>query len=259
MAADTVSSGGTDAWYARSGVENDVVLSCRVRLARNLVNFAFPGRMRGDDPERVRSLVFDSFRQMEFPDRYQTVCVGDLDPLGVRILSERGVISASLLSEPWSGVILRSDGVLSCTVNDGDHVRISSFVPGLNLFEAWDICRETDLAMQERLQFAAAREFGFLTASFRDLGSGMRVSALLHLPAVSAAGMRERVFRDFLGQGYAIAGYYGVGVGDGTFPGESLGAFYQLSNENASSGDEEEQLDFIREGAARLLRLERNA
>ncbi|MDR2897850.1 MAG: hypothetical protein LBU99_03475 [Spirochaetaceae bacterium] len=258
MGSKTVSSGGTEAWYAKAGLENDVVLSCRVRLARNLVNFPFPGQMKGDDPERVRSLVFDSFRQMEYPDQYQTVCVGDLDSLGIRILSERGVISASLLSEPWAGVVMRADGVLSCTVNDGDHVRLASFVSGLNLYEAWDICRQTDLAMQERLQFAASREFGFLTPSFRDLGSGMRASALLHLPSVSAAGMRDRVFRDLLGQGYAIAGYYGVGV-DGASAGGSLGALYQLSNENASSGDEEEQLEFIREGASRLLRLERNA
>ena len=128
-----------DAWYSYPGKENDVVLSTRVRLARNLASFPFPHAFRSDDAQRVKSLVFDSFSQMDSDQKYQSLAVKNLDPLGQRILSERGVISPETASAPMAGVIVRNDGKIACTVNTCDHVRISAFVTGLNAQTAFTL------------------------------------------------------------------------------------------------------------------------
>ncbi len=230
-----------DAWYSYPGENNDVVLSTRVRLARNLASFPFPHAFRSDDAQRVKSLVFDSFTQMDPEQRYQSLAVKNLDPLGQRILSERGIISPEVASSPMAGVIVRTDGKIACTVNTSDHVRISAFVTGLNAGEAFSLCKEVDDSLQNTLQFAASQEFGYLTSSLNGCGSGMKVSVLVHLPSISSAGLLDRVFKDLMARSYVISGFYGAGNGTGS----SLGSYYQISISNSFSGTEQTQLDDI--------------
>ncbi|HOS29163.1 MAG TPA: hypothetical protein PLR39_00040 [Treponemataceae bacterium] len=228
-----------DAWYSYPGKENDVVLSTRVRLARNLASFPFPHAFRSDDAQRVKSLVFDSFSQMDPDQKYQSLAVKNLDPLGQRILSERGVISPETASSPMAGVIVRNDGKIACTVNTSDHVRISAFVTGLNAQTAYTLCKDVDDNLQNTLQFSASKEFGFLTSSLGDCGSGMKISVLVHLPSISAAGFLDRIFKDLMAKAYVISGFYGAGNDSGS----SLGSYYQISTSNSFTGSEISQID----------------
>lgn len=228
-----------DAWYSYPGKDTDVVLSTRIRLARNLASFPFPHAFRSDDAQRVKSLVFDSFAQMDNEQRYQSIAVKSLDPLGQKILSERGVISPLTASSPMAGVIVRNDGKIACTVNSSDHVRISAFVTGLNTKTAFSLCKEVDESLQNTLQFSALREFGYLTASLGDCGSGMKISVLVHLPSISASGFIDRVFKDLMAKSYVITGFYGAG----NEAGSSLGSYYQISTSNSLAGDENSQMD----------------
>lgn len=241
------------AWYAYGGPENDVVLSTRVRLARNLANFPFPSKFRGDDAERVQTLVFDSFAQSEHPDCYQALAVKDLDELGAKILCERGVLESDAKTVPGSGIVVRTDGKVACAINVRDHVRICAFVPGLAGAAAYDMCHEMDAELQKKLQFAASYDFGFLTSSFADSGSGMKVSVRLHLPAISFSSRLGEYVKQVQEKGVELSACFG----SGTERGSSLGSFYQVSTKSSATGSEFDQMAVIVSAVKYLAESER--
>ncbi|MBR4322070.1 MAG: hypothetical protein IKP70_06460, partial [Treponema sp.] len=104
--AESETNLSSDAWYAFDGPDNDVVLSTRVRLARNLANFPFPEKFKDDDAFRVQTLVFDSFSHCQEPDKYQGVVASELDELGALILEERGVLESGTAKSKGSGIIV---------------------------------------------------------------------------------------------------------------------------------------------------------
>jgi protein arginine kinase len=234
MADTSQTPGAGGAWYSGTGAEGDVILSTRVRLARDLANFPFPENFRGDDGMRVQTLVFDSFSRFENPDQYQVVDIGTLDGTGTRILSERGVLD----TPAGTGLVIRSDGRVCCTVNSSDHVRIAAFVPGLDGDSALGLCRTIDESMQQSLQFAASYDFGFLTASVNDAGSGMKLSFRAHLPAVSFCGKTAELSQSLQEKGFSLSACFGAGSAYGA----SLGSYYQIASVSAFNGSELDQL-----------------
>jgi protein arginine kinase len=246
----------TDAWYASEGPEQDVVVSTKICLARNLANFPFPQYARGDDCERVQSLVFDAFSKMDNPDSFQAISTGRLDPLGKRILAERGVIPpniARLSAAPQvaPGIVVRNDGRLTCTVNDVDHIRISAFAPGLDPARVWQGVRDIDGKLQEHLQFAASREFGYQTAMLSDAGSGMKLTVHAHLPATTLAGNLLTVAEEAESRGFALSATYG-NVSD-----MSLGSYYTVTNANSFAGNEFDQIASLSSVAVYMADFER--
>jgi len=244
----------TDAWYAAEGPESDVVLSSRVRLARNLAGYSFPGALTSDDAESVQSLVFDAFNKLDRAEDYQMVRMSNLDAPGRRILSERGVIEADTGSEPWRAVVVRGDGVVSATVNICDHVRVAAFSAGLAPQVALAEAQGIESALRRTVQFSAAEDLGYLTASLTDLGTGMKASAILSLPGISMSGMIDRVLRDYLAQGFTVRGYYGS-----ESPDESLGFLYQVSTGSSASGDVEGQIEAFSLAVGKLVEFERRS
>lgn len=231
--SDSEISGG-EPWYTYSGSDEDVVVSTRVRLVRNLANFPFPMRFRGDDCDRVQSLVLDSVSQFDDPDNYHTIDASALDELGTKVLTERGVLDMP----SGTGIILRADGRVACVINSCDHVRISSFSSGLDCEGAMKECLSMDTGLQKTLQFAASFEFGYLTSNLNDTGSGMKLSLRVHLPSLSFAGLLENLFRDLKEKGFSVSAAFGTG---GSY-GASLGAYYHIFTTNACSGSEFDQM-----------------
>lgn len=252
-----------DAWYSFPGAENDVVLSTRVRLARNLANFPFPQKLSGGDGERVRALLFDAFNRVEDSERYHSIFVNQLDSLGATILQERGVLPERAASERNSGIILRNDGRLACTVNIGDHVHISSFASGLDCDGAFSVCHALDLQLQQSVQFAASYDHGYLTTSLLDAGSGMKLSVRMHLPCLSLQGRLRSVMDDMASKGIAVTACFGAGGLNGVSSlgsrGAALGAFYQLTSTNSFTGSEIDQIAVVASSAKQLLEQERAA
>lgn len=224
-------------WYLCEGPENDVVLSTRVRLARNLANFPFVKFFRGDDAERVQALVFDAFAKSDCPENFHSVPVAALDKDGVNVLTERGVLDLPLAS----GVVILDDGNSSCCVNSNDHVRVSSCVSGLDCNTAYEQCQKLDLLMQNHLQFAASFDFGYLTQALCDAGSGMKISLRLHVPSSVQTGNLDKIFEEAKNQGLMISSPFGVGGRTEM----SLGSFYQISTSSAELGSEIDQLAAI--------------
>ena len=245
-----------NAWYACGGQEDDIVLSTKVELARNLANFLFPQCLRGTDCLRVREVVFDAFNHLENSEDFQAIAVNQLDMLGSRILQERGILKESpeQEAEKEAGIILRTDGVLACTVNILDHVRISSFVSGLDLDEAVRLSSDLDKQLQKRIQFAASYDFGYLTASIMEAGSGMKLSLRVHLPSLSMQGTIGSVSEELNKNGILFSALYGVGD-----KGASLGSYYELVSTNSQTGSEFDQVVSMSSAAKKLAEMERGA
>lgn len=230
-------------WYNFSGESGDVVLSTRLRLARNLADFPFPQKFRNDDAVRVQTLIFDAFLKSQKEDNYQTVSVASLTPWGARMLIERGLIKQSTLNSPGAGFVMRINGKkpnsgLVCTINDTDHLRISSFVAGLDCDKAFATAHEIDELLQNNLQFAASYDFGYLTANPKDSGSAMKISVRVHLPSTAFLRGIGPLADSLRAKGIKIESSFGNSVEYGG----SLGSFYELSSTTPGSGSEVEQL-----------------
>ncbi|MBQ0002033.1 MAG: hypothetical protein KBT21_00705 [Treponema sp.] len=236
-------------WYNVKAAEQDVVVSTRVRLARNLASFTFPSNFKGDDSDRVQNIIFDAFSKFENPDRYQIMSLKNIDSNGEKILGERGLFD----SVSGTGLVTTLDGISSCIVNDVDHVRISSFGSGLDLENTYDRCRKIDEEMQKYVQFAASRDFGYLTTSLFSCGSGMKTSLRLHLPSLAYSGEVKQMIKDAAVKGYTFCDCFGVG----NFFDTSLGAYYQISSVSSMIGSEIDQLAGISSIAKNICELER--
>jgi protein arginine kinase len=252
-----VTSLSVNGWYTQDGPDNDVVISTRLRLARNLASFPFPHRERGEDGERVLSAVLDSFAQVSDHESWQSNRVDCLPPLRRGLLMERGVLSNSDQSEsppPPAGIVLRADGCLACTINQGDHLRISAFASGLNTADTWELCHNLDEELQRTLQFAASYETGFLTSSLFDAGSGMKISVHAHLPAIELAG--QEAFAQFLsainGRGFVAETYYGLAPN-----GMPFGSYYRIRNANSVGGTEFDQIAALNSTVKYVAAMER--
>ncbi len=254
------SASSSQEWYSIKGPDSDVVLSSRVRLARNLADFPFPAKFRNDDSVRVQTLVFDSFLKNDKNGSYQTIAVASLNNLGARMLIERGLIENSTLNSPGAGIVMRINGQransgLVCTINDIDHIRISCFVPGLDCNSAWKSCQEMDQTLQSSLQFAASYDFGYLTSLVKDSGSGMKISARVHLPSLAFLNETGPLFESLVSKGIVAEPAFGSSVQAGA----SVGGFYQLSSMISGNGSELEQLAQFTGNLKSIIEMERRS
>ena len=249
MKKNNIDSSSAGSWYSKDGKDNDVVLSTRVRLARNLANFPFPSHFRGDDASRVQTLVFDSFSKVEDPDSYQTVALKSIDDSGIKILTERGLID----DHPGSGIVMGSEDDLFCLVNSKDHLRIASFVTGFDCKASYEICRSLDDQLQKSLQFAASYEFGFLTSSVSDVGSGMKISVRLHLPSLSYAGKIPEISSSLQKNGCVFSACFGSSSSFSS----ALGAYYEVSTSSSFTGNEFDQIFSLASSIVNLVETER--
>ncbi|MCR4626602.1 MAG: hypothetical protein K5640_03060 [Treponema sp.] len=236
-------------WYSEDGRDNDVVLSTRLRLARNLASFPFPSHFRGDDADRVQALVFDAFSKMEDPDSFQMVPTENIDESGIKILTERG-----LLDNPvGTGLVMGPGDNIFCMVNSQDHVRIVSFAAGLDANTVFSICQSMDKQLQASLQFAASYDYGFLTSSVKDCGSGMKFSVRVHLPSVSYAGKIPEVTDMLNKNGLTLSACFG----SGKYFSPALGSYYQIATTSSCNGSELDQLAQIVSSVTNVVETER--
>ncbi|MBQ9626269.1 MAG: hypothetical protein IJR40_03745, partial [Treponema sp.] len=202
-----------------------------------------------DEAVRVQNIVFDAFNHFPNADAYQSVPLAVVEPLGAKILSERGLFENNF----GTGLVMRLDGISSCRINCVDHARIASFSPGLALNAAYSSSRDVDNQLQERVQFAASYDFGYLTANALDSGSGMKVSVRAHLPSMSYAGKIPELIKTAEKKGFVVTACYG----SGRKAGFSLGAFYQISSAQSVSGNEIDQLAALISFAKNICESER--
>ncbi len=235
-------------WFSRSGPLYDVAVSSRVRLARNLHGYRFPGRMGEDEAAVVEQLISSALIGEGCP---QIRRLSELSPLSRRMLVERNLISPQLGSIGGGMFCVAADESYAVLLNDRDHLRISAVQPGLDLETVQTACSQTEQSLDGKLRFAAALDWGYLTADLADAGTGQRVSVLLHLPALETGGELKRVVRETGGAEIRFQ----------AFPlahGESLGSVYLVSNRDGITLDEQQSVEKVEDCAATLVHYERS-
>jgi protein arginine kinase len=237
--------GGGLGWMDGSGEESAVVVSSRVRLARNVEGYAFSGRSREGERLRVFSQIRDALATAPATQDGVLVRVDQLKPTDRLLLHERHVVSKELAaldveSEPRSGSAVFVGRDFSIMVNEEDHLRIQALRSGLDLERAFSDARDIDIEMGQRLPFAFHREFGFLTACPTNAGTGLRASVLVHLPALVLTKEIGRVLVGLQQVGLTYRGLYGEGS-------EVIGNLFQISNQTTLGRSEQDLLDYLQD------------
>lgn len=221
--------------------EQDVVISSRVRLSRNYEDLPFSPKLNAEYAEEVIERTADVVFNTEHGAAFTLLRIGELEQDARSRLVEHHLISYDLLKYVnRAAAMVSSAGTITVMLNEEDHVRIQGLLPGLQLERSAEMALKLDEALEARYPFAFDPQWGFLTASPANTGTGMRSSVILHLPAITAAGQMGVVMQTIAKLGLAIRGLYGEGS-------EARGNLYQLSNQ-ATLGRSEE--DVIRAMAA---------
>lgn len=238
-------------WYYHSGAEGDVVISTRVRLARDLARMPFPSRMSAEQRESVVAQVFGAFPENQ-PCAFERRRMSEFLPRELLAMVERHLISRAFAADTAGEALLVSpDESVSIMVNEEDHLRIQVMRAGFDLDSAWQEAACWDDYLDSRLQFAFDERLGYLTQCPTNLGTGMRASVMLHLPALQEKGLVQQLSATVSKLGLTIRGLYGEGS-------KPEGALYQLSNQVTLGLTEQEAIDNLRSIVSQIVREERS-
>jgi protein arginine kinase len=240
-------------WLRGTGPESDIVVSSRVRLARNLAAFPFTNRASSYQKSEVETLLKERIAKLDYNPGLDYVHVPNLVPLDRQLLVERQLISRELASaEGPRGVAVAPQETVSLMVNEEDHLRLQVMRSGFALDEAWQEIDRVDDMLEERVSYAFSEEFGYLTACPTNVGTGMRASVMLHLPALEFTKQIEKVFRALQKINLAVRGLYGEGS-------RASGHFYQISNQVTLGKSEQNILNEIHSVIPQIIAYERQA
>jgi protein arginine kinase len=212
-------------WLRGSGPQSEIVISSRIRLARNLAEFPFIRRCTDGDRQAIQKTFSDAIASIDDWKGLMFVSLSDLPTLDRQMLVERQLISRELSETNGSRcVFIDPQEMFSLMVNEEDHLRMQVMHSGLDMDSAWEQINKMDDLLAERVNYAFHERLGYLTACPTNVGTGMRVSVMLHLPALVITQQIEKVFRSLQKMGLAVRGLYGEGS-------QAMGDFYQISNQ----------------------------
>jgi len=221
-------------WLRGSGPMSEIVISSRIRLARNIGGFPFLARASRRQRQTLEARMRDTILGSQIATQMLYVDLDAAPDIDRQLLVERHLISKPhAMAEGARGVAVAEDETTAIMVNEEDHLRIQVLRSGLQLEEAWEQINEIDDKLEAKVDFAYHSRFGYLTACPTNVGTGIRVSVMLHLPALKLTGEIEKVFRAAKEMRLAVRGLYGEGT-------EATGDFYQISNQTTlgkSEGD----------------------
>jgi len=240
-------------WLQGSGPENDIVISSRIRLARNVSGYPFISKATEQDRHRVEETVYRAVKNVHENDELFEVDLESLSPIERQFLVERQLISREIAENAGPrAVYIANDESYSIMVNEEDHLRMQAVTSGLNLNKVWERINSLDDHLEAYIPYAFSEELGYLTACPTNVGTGMRVSVMLHLPAVSISQEIDKVFRGLQKLNLAVRGIYGEGS-------QALGEFYQISNQVTLGRSETELIQQVQEIVERIVQYERKA
>ncbi|MFZ5974079.1 MAG: protein arginine kinase [Bacillota bacterium] len=237
-------------WFNTSGEQDDIVISSRVRLARNFELLPFPSMMDTNHAEEIIQTVRTALECAG--GAYTFFPMNDLSETDKLELVEQHLISPALSTKPDSAMLLSFDKRLSVMLNEEDHVRIQCILPGLQLHEAEALVMELERTLQSSTMFAFDEKLGYLTACPTNIGTGMRASVMMHLPALTATGYIASLLKTVGEFGLAVRGLYGEGS-------HAVANIYQLSNQVTLGLSESEITDKILTSAQQIIQDEREA
>jgi protein arginine kinase len=230
----------TSEWLKGTGPNSNIVMSSRIRLARNLEKSAFPNRANKKQSEENLIKIKAAIQKINLLKKSLYLNLNDLDNIDKQFLIERHLMSREHALRPDNkSVIISEEEIVSIMINEEDHLRIQVMRSGFDLFGAWEIIDRIDNELSEKLKFAYLPEWGYLTACPTNTGTGMRGSVMLHLPALVMTKQINKILTAIAKLSFTTRGLYGEGT-------QASGNFFQVSNQVSLGHSEIEILENIR-------------
>lgn len=224
-------------WIQGNGPQSNIVLSSRIRLARNLLDTPFPSMMNKDNKIELIGRIYNDETKKEIFKDYQFYDMQAIGFVDRYVLVERHLISPNLAAQGSVGAALIStDEVVCIMLNEEDHLRIQSILPGLQIKEAWEIASQMDDKIESKLDYAFDERLGYLTSCPTNVGTGIRASVMIHLPALNLTSNINKILHAVTQIGMTIRGIYGEGT-------EFIGNIFQISNQVTLGRSEEETIE----------------
>lgn len=256
MTINNVTSSALSRWMDGTGPEADVVLSSRIRLARNLEGVPFPHLLSPDQAEAVlreAEKASVELNKFGFLGQVGFYPLAEVPSVERQMLVEKHLISPAQAQDvQFKAVILSADEAVAIMVNEEDHLRVQCLFPGLQLQETWDLANRVDDALEQTMSFAFSESRGYLTACPTNVGTGLRASVMMHLPALALTNQTGRVLNSVGQLGLAVRGLYGEGT-------EALGNIFQVSNQITLGRTEGEIIDHLSAVVGKIIDQERQA
>jgi len=240
-------------WLRGAGPVSDIVISSRIRLARNLEKILFATRATSSSEEEVLRLVKDGIEKSATFKHPLVFEMGALDEVDRQFLVERHLVSREHVAQPDHKAVAIGQGeVISVMINEEDHLRIQVMQSGLNLRDAWSIIDILDDELSEAIPFAYSSDMGYLTCCPTNTGTGMRASVMVHLPSLVITKQINKVLHTITKLGLTARGLFGEGT-------EASGNFFQISNQVSLGRTEEELIENIERILKQVIDHEQNA
>jgi protein arginine kinase len=242
-------------WMNQEGPDSDIVLSSRIRLARNIKNFSFPTVFTNEEALQIVRLFETTFSGKGYRHigRFILLKMNELQPIEKRVLVEKHLISPHLAEDAVFGACLLSENEeVSIMINEEDHIRIQCLFPGFQLTEALQFANELDDWIEEHVDYAFDEQRGYLTSCPTNVGTGLRASVMMHLPALILTQQMNRIIPAINQLGLVVRGTYGEGS-------EALGNIFQISNQITLGKSEEDIVEDLKSVVRQLIEQERMA
>lgn len=237
-------------WLETSGKEEDVVVSTRIRVARNIEEYKFPNLIDSDESESITNKILNSLENRD--ENYKFYRTQDLNEIDRNIFVEKHLISPNLSTSVEHGsFLLRNDEKATIMINEEDHIRIQILLSGFDIEEGWKICSLIDDELEKNINYAFDEHFGYLTSCPTNAGTGLRASVMLHLPGLSMTGQINITMEGLRKIGLTVRGLYGEGS-------KSLGNLFQISNQTTIGEKEEDIIKKINKIILQIITRERN-
>ncbi|MBP3502237.1 MAG: protein arginine kinase [Clostridia bacterium] len=239
-------------WYLQNGKDSDVVISSRVRLARNLIEYNFPNKTLKDESKNVLEKMEEITPSLGYGLKF--LKLENIDDITKISLMEKHLISPdfAMNSKPNKAILINDDENICIMVNEEDHLRLQVFSAGLELENLVGLITEIDDKLSELVNYAYNEKYGYLTACPTNVGTAMRVSIMVHLPALTLTGNISKVLRAVNNFGMNIRGIYGEGT-------ESKGDVYQIFNSQSLGLSEKEIMKNVKTITDKIIEQERLA
>lgn len=239
-------------WYLESGKESDVVLSTRIRLARNIKDIPFVNKINSEQAKKVNMLVKQAIEKIGYGLRF--ISLKDIDDITKLSLVEKHILSPefALKNDEIKSIAINDEENICIMINEEDHLRIQVLSEGLNLKDSLNLAIELDKKLEKYLNYAYSDKYGFMTSCPTNVGTGLRCSVMVHLPALTKTGNIGKVLNVVNGFDMNIRGVYGEGT-------DSRGNVYQISNKQSLGISEEEIIKNLQVITDRVIEQERLA
>jgi protein arginine kinase len=240
-------------WLSGDGPESDIVISSRIRLARNIEGFPFVGRMEGATKHDFIEYILRRISPLSDEYGLEWIDVAELNRIDRELLLERHLISRGIVSaEGARGILVNAEENIAIMLNEEDHLRIQYLASGLQLHKVWQNIEHLDDLIAGNVDYSFDPELGYLTSCPTNLGTGIRVSVMLHIPGLNITKQISKVFNAVSRIGLTVRGLFGEGT-------EGIGDFYQVSNQITLGATEMDIINKVGSVIPRIIAYERKA